>query len=230
MISNAIKFGWNNNNIIKIGLPRWDIFINYEKNSLNNDTKNYSIFIMFTWRSIKKFQKISKYYFKNILNLINNKDIIENLKLNDIFLYFSLHHNMEEYKYMFYQNNYLRYINQEKINECLKKVYLVVTDFSSIIFDLILRYKPYVLYVPDSEDPNIKDIYNRQYFDVINGLKNGSIIFENKFFNLNKTIKKIIFYIKNNFRLEPKLEQFYKSFQLEGGNNTIKIINYLKDL
>ena len=230
LISNAIKFGWNNNNIIKIGLPRWDIFINYEKNSINNDTKNFSIFIMFTWRDIKKFKKISKYYFKNVLNLINNKDIIKNLKLKDILLYFTLHHNMEEYKNMFLQNNYIRYINQEKINECLKKVYLVVTDFSSIIFDIILRHKPYILYIPDSEDPNLIKIYNKQYYDVINGLKNGNIIFENKFFNLNETIKKIIFYIKNNFELEPKLEQFYQSFQLEGGNNTIKIINYLKDL
>ena len=201
LISNAIKFGWDNNNIIKIGLPRWDIFINYEKNSLNNSIENYSIFVMFTWREIKKNNKISKYYFKNILNLINNRDIIKNLEVKDIVLYFSLHHNMEEYKYMFHQNNYIKYINQEKINECLKIVSLIVTDFSSIIFDLILRYKPYVLYIPDSDDPNIKKIYSKEYYDIINGLKNGSIIFENKFFNLNETIKKIIFYINKILKI-----------------------------
>jgi CDP-glycerol glycerophosphotransferase (TagB/SpsB family) len=230
LISSAIKYGWDNNNIIKIGLPRWDIFINYEKNSPNNYTKNNSIFVMFTWRDIKKFNKISKYYFKNILNLINNRNIIKNLKLKGISLYFSLHHNIEEYKYMFHQNNYIKYIIQEKINECLKKVSLIVTDFSSIIFDIIVRYKPYVLYIPDSDDSNIKKIYSKEYYDIINGLKNGSIIFENKFFNLNETIRKIIFYIKNNFKLESNLEQFYQTFKLEGGNNTIKIINYLKDL
>jgi len=230
LISNAIQFGWNISNIIKIGLPRWDIFINYEKNKINNEFKNYSIFVMFTWRDLKKYKKISKYYFKNIFNLINNIDIIKSLELNNISLYFSLHHNMEEYKYLFFKNNYIRYVNQEKIIEYLKISDLFVTDFSSIIFDSILRYKPFILYIPDSNDPNLINIYTKEYYDIINGLKNGSKNFENKFFNLNETVTKIKFYIKNNFKLEEKLKHFYDSFKLEGGNNTLNIIKYLKNL
>ena len=68
IISNAKKFGWSDNDIIKYGLPRWDLFYNFDNNKKNfiNSSKNYqSIFIMFTWRHCKKKKAISKFYFKN---------------------------------------------------------------------------------------------------------------------------------------------------------------------
>jgi CDP-glycerol glycerophosphotransferase (TagB/SpsB family) len=58
IICNAKKFGWKDKDIIKIGLPRWDLLNYYEKKKnvflekANN--KNKSIFIMFTWRELKK--------------------------------------------------------------------------------------------------------------------------------------------------------------------------------
>ena len=231
IISNAMKYGWTFDNILKFGLPRWDNFVENEANFIRNKTKNNrSIFIMFTWREIKKNKYISKYYFTNIFNLINDKLLGNNLKKNNIHLYLSLHHNIESYKYFFNKKAYIKYINQESIMECLSKSNLLVTDFSSIIFDIIFRNKPFIIYVPDSEDNNLKKLYNETYFDIINGLKNGSINFENKYFNINEVIKKIIYYINNNFQLEIKLKMFYNSFNLEGGKNTINIINYLKNL
>lgn len=227
IISNAMKYGWTIEKIIKIGLPRWDIFYNYEKTLLKI---NNSIFVMFTWRDLKKNRNISSYYFKNIFGLINSPELLKNLESNKITLYFTLHHNMEEYKYIFNNNKYIKYINQDQINECLTKCDLLITDFSSIIFDIMIRFKPYILFIPDSEDPKISKIYNKTYYDIINGMKNGTIYFENKYFNLNETIKKIIFYINNNFTLEPKITKFYESFKLEGGENTKKIIYYLKNL
>ena len=72
------KYGWNDENIIKMNLPRWD---RYNNNFyISKNTNNKSIFIMFTWRLIKKNKSISKLYFKNILNLINNKDLNYTLK------------------------------------------------------------------------------------------------------------------------------------------------------
>ena len=232
IINNAKSYGWKDDDIIKIGLPRWDIFDSYEKNlSLQTGTnKNQSIFMMFTWRDLKNNQNISKYYFKNILYLIKNERLNFVLKENNITLYYSLHHMIDNYKYLFNNNKYIKYINQEQIIECLTKSNLIITDFSSIIFDIMIRNKPYIIFIPDSEDPNIDNIYIEDYTNIIKKLKNETICLKNIFFNLENTITKIIFYIDNNFILEPSLQLLYKKFNLKGGNNINNFITYLKNI
>ena len=232
IIFNAKKYGWDNNNIIKIGLPRWDIFYEYEKNLNNKNTNlNQSIFIMFTWRVNKNKQNISKYYFKNIKNLINDYYLYQLLKLNNITLNFAIHDNFEKYKNIFQINKYIKYINQNHIIDCLKQSSLVITDFSSIIFDFIARKKPYIIYIPDAEDSKISEIYSRNYYNVINRMKNGILNFENIFFQINETINKIQFYINNSFKLDIKLKIFYQKFNFQNkGNNIKKFVNYLKKL
>ena len=49
------------------------------------------------------------------------------------------------------------------------------TDFSSIIFDMIYQKKPYIMFIPDENEPNKEKIYSECYVDIINGLSNGSI-------------------------------------------------------
>ena len=230
IISNAKTFGWKDDDIIRIGLPRWDIFDNYEKNLEIDKNKNQSIFTMFTWRDLKTNQNISKFYFKNILNLIQNKNLNIALIENNITFYYSLHHMIEEYKHLFNNNKLIKYINQERIIECLTKSNLIITDFSSIIFDIMIRNKPFIMFIPDSEDQNIDNIYNETYCNIIKNLRNGTINFKNIFFNVENTVNKIIYYIKNNFNLEPSLKQFYNKFNLTGGNNINNLIKYLKNL
>ena len=88
---------------------------------------------------------------------------------------------MEKYKQMFsinknikYNNSLYKYIDQSQIIECLINSDLVITDFSSVIFDFIYRKKPYIIFIPDSEDLDLKNIYSKSYYDKINYLKNGS--------------------------------------------------------
>ena len=93
---------------------------------------------------IKK--KISPYYYKNLLNLLNN-DILNNYLIqNNITLFYSLHHKMIKTNINnFISNKYIKFIEQNAISNCLSKVNLVITDFSSIIFDLIYRNKPFII-------------------------------------------------------------------------------------
>ena len=137
---------------------------------------------------------------------------------------------MIKYKRNFIKNKLVKYIQQKNIVNCLKKSSLVITDFSSIIFDFFVRKRLYIIYIPDSEDSNLNKIYSTNYYNIINGFINGTIAFENKFFNIKKAVNKIIFYIKNNFILDKKLEKFYDKFKLKGGNNIQKIIDYLESL
>ena len=82
----AKKYGWEDENIIKCNLPRWDKYNDF-KEKMSND----SIFIMFTWRSIRKNKKISPYYLQNIISLLTNYKLIKILRTKNITLYFSFH-------------------------------------------------------------------------------------------------------------------------------------------
>ena len=238
-INIAKKYGWKDDDIIKINLPRWDnykfdnkkiIFINNKKN-----IKGKSIFMMFTWRDIYKNKKISSYYINNIAKLLENKSLNEELKNKKLNLYFTLHRYIydkykEKYKAISKNNKFIEYINQNEISNYLAKSQLIISDFSSIIFDFIYRRKPFILYIPDAYDPKIKDIYTNDYYYIIESFKKGTFNFENIYLEFNETIKKIIYYINNDFNLEPKLVQFYNSFNLKIENSIIKFINYLKNL
>ena len=229
LISVARNNGWNDDNIIKINLPRWDkynckiFYFSDNKEKISNN----SIFIMFTWRKLKKNKFISKAYFKNILNLINNKLLNFALKNKNIILYFSLHHKLSHYKNIFLKNKYIHFLQENTISDCLSKTNLLVTDFSSIIFDMIYRKKPYIIYIPDANDPEIEYSYNYNYYKLIQFLKNGTIAFENKYFNLKEAINKILYYINNDYTLESKIDKFYESFEFKKGNNTNLLIKYI---
>jgi hypothetical protein len=232
LISIVKSYGWSEENIIKINLPRWDKYNNENSYILydNSSITNNSILIMFTWRHFKKNKNISHFYFKNIFSLINNEKLNFYLKGSNISLFFSLHHKLKNFEIKIKKNKYIQYIEEIQISECLSKINLIITDFSSIIFDIIYRRKPFIIYIPDADDPEIENIYEKTYFDLIQSLKNGTIIFENKYFNLIEVVNKIIYYISNNFNLETKLEKFYDSFEFKKGNNTIEFINYISNL
>ena len=231
IISIAKKYGWKDENIIKLNLPRWD------KYNINNSSifLNKSIFIMFTWRGINKNQKISSLYLKNIISLLTSKKLKRKLKNNNITLYFS-YHRLLHINYFNSSNSqlkkykYIKLIPQNQISLILSQTNLVISDFSSIIFELIYRRKPFIFYIPDINEPNLETIYTTEYSDLIKSIKNGAIPFENKCICVNETIEKIIYYINNDFKLEKKLEKFYDSFSFKKGNNIGKFISYLKSI
>lgn len=153
--------------------------------------------------------------------------MIKALNKNDITLYFAVHHNAKHLIKKFKVSKPIQYIKEKHIFECLSKTNLVVTDFSSIIFDMICRKKPYIIFIPDANDPNITNNYDKYYYNTIKSFKNDSLNILNKYFELDDAVKKIIYYINNDFKLEKKMLEFYKSFSFEGKNNTKQFIEYL---
>jgi CDP-glycerol glycerophosphotransferase (TagB/SpsB family) len=229
----AKKYGWKEENIIKIGYPKWDSY-NFLKGIIeqNGERQRKSIFLMFTWRDIKPGKQISKYYLRNIFKILNSKRLNRIIFNYRIIIYFTFHHmlNWAKIRIMAQRRKILKYVRPGNISEVLSRTYLIISDFSSVIFEIIYRKKPFIIFVPDANDPNIINLYNQEYYDIINGLKNGSIYFENKFFDVDSAIDKIIFYIRNNFKLEGNLMKFYSDLGLKGTNNTMTFVEYLKDL
>ena len=242
LISIAKKYGWKDKDIIKSNLPRWDKYNNdsihniyFSENLKNNSIKTNSIFVMFTWRDIKKNHTISRDYIKNIINLLCNDNLNKYLIKYNIILYFSLH----RYIYRIYKKIFevivktkenVKFINQEQISECLMKTNLAVSDFSSIVFDLMYRKKPIIIYIPDGNDPDIANKYRTKYFLYIQSLKDGKMYFENVFVDLNKTINKIIYYIKNHFTIDKRLQKLYDYFGFKVKNGINDFIQYLEKL
>ena len=107
---------------------------------------------------------------------------------------------------------------------------MIVTDFSSIIFDQIYRRRPFIIFIPDANDSTIENKYIYNYFKLISDMKNNKIKFENKCFSVQETVLKIIFCIDDDFQLEKKLKTFYDSFEFKKENSTLKFIEYIENL
>ena len=230
----ALKAGWKEKNIIKIGYPKWD---NYKLHKIKGDLYDFSgnnersIFMMFTWRKLKRGRNASIFYYNNIYNLLNDTEINEQLYWNNIKFYFCYHHTLREKKMIDMNNNTnIRYISQNEISILLKNSSLIITDFSSILFDAVVQKKPLILFIPDGLEPNLQDIYSDEYYEIITKIKNGIIYLGEVFVDLDKVINKIIYYIKNNFTLENEKLEFYKRFNLKNFGNTNKFINYIRKL
>ena len=196
IINIALEGGWKIENIIKIGLPKWDNYLIYGNNNLStNYNANYerAIFLMFTWRKVKYGKKISDLYFNNLYSLLNNKIINKQLRKNHIKIYYCFHHKLR-LKNLIKKNSYIKFIKQTDISTLLKNSSLIITDFSAIMFDAIIQKKPLILYIPDALDQNLKDLYTSDYYDTIYKLKNGFFYLFEIFFNLNEVIKKILYY------------------------------------
>ena len=229
VISIAKNYGWKEKNILKIGLPKWDLFYNFSL-SKEYKTREKCIFMMFTWRKIKEGKEISQNYFNNIKKILLDSKLKKILNIKNITLYVSLHHNLLNKQKLLKGKINAKYINQEDIFSCLMKCDLIISDFSSVIFDLMYRNKPFIIFIPDSDDKKINEIYDQDYINVINGFKNNSIKFENIYLNSEDTIKKIIYYIENDFHLDLKLRILYKKFNFNYTNSINSFIKYLKSL
>ena len=236
IIAVAKKYGWKDENIIKICLPKWD---KYKNIASKNNKSNKSIFVFFTCREgntklVKKGNKItiSKYYINNIILLLNNTELKKVLKENNITLYFGLHQNLIYLKdYIMKNFKFIKIIRNEMISDLLVKSSLIVTDFSSVLFDFIYQKKPVIIYIPDYDDPKIKELYSENYYNLIRSLGNGTIHFDNRFNNIQDLVNKIIFYVKSKFKLEKKTRYFYESFEFKCASNNIQLfIDYLKKI
>ena len=219
-----------------MNLPKWDRYNKNNKIYMNESPyKTNSIFVFFTWRNIKKKKEISTLYYENIIALIKSKLLIKSLKKNNITLYFAFHHKIDSYnKYfdLFKKFTYLQLVEENKISQCILWASLLITDFSSIVFDFIYRGKPFILFIPDITEHDLNEIYKKDYSELIQSMKNGTIVFENQYLNINETINKILFYINRNFTLDLNLTIFYDYLKIkeEENNNTNKFIKYLVNL
>lgn len=146
-----------------VGLSRFD-------NLLSCDEKEKMILIMPTWRGANypggdEFLKTP--YFKAFSSLINNSKLISMLEEKKYRIVFYPHIEMQKYIKAFSSSSD-RIIIADKssydVQELLLKCSMMITDYSSVFFDVAYLEKPIVYYQFDEED-FYSYHYKKGYFD-----------------------------------------------------------------
>jgi CDP-glycerol glycerophosphotransferase (TagB/SpsB family) len=194
---NIIKnnFGYKDKEIIVTGLSRWDVLKDESK-------KKASILLMPTWRSwmddLPEDKFVQTEYYQHYVSLLNSHKIDNLLKEYNIHLNFYIHPKFKAYIDKFSSNNKRIRIYQygeEKVNQLLMKSSMLITDYSSVSWDMFYQKKPIVFYQFDLDD-YIK--YQGSYIDM------ETELFGDQAKTVDSLIGLIKKYAENNFKEEPK--------------------------
>lgn len=194
---------WYNGPILCSGLPRNDDFVNFKNKSKDKpkELKNYKIVLYApTFRATNNDEA----YNLDLETLIEKLNKTTEFKWKVIV---KLHPNMIDSSFIKFSDNILNYSNIPDINDLLLMTDILITDYSSVMFDYMLLNKPIILYAADIEeykkdrDFSIKleevpfEIAknNQELFNIIENMKNKDYksIYENfgKEYGLNETGK-----------------------------------------
>lgn len=206
--------------VIQTGLARFD-------NLYNAKTKK-QIVIMPTWRkeivnpSYVKEKLLpdsvftNSEYYKTYNSLINNDKLINKLNESDHELVFYPHYEIQQYIQYFNTTSDKVIIAKKEnydVQDLLKESKLLITDYSSVVFDFAYMNKP-ILYYQFDELTH----YKKGYFEYDkDGF--GDIVKEE-----DKLVQKIIEFIDNDFKVSEKYqERINKCFKNRDNKNCERI-------
>lgn len=211
------KFKYTNGAVKYTGFARYD--------DLNSE-QNKTILLMPTWREnlyhLSDSEFINSNYYKVYNSLINNNEIEEILRTSGYKLLFYPHYEIQKRIYLFNTSNEHVIVADSKnysVPKLLKQTSLLITDFSSVYFDVAYMKKPVIYYHFDYDNYR-KNHYKEGYFSYE---KDG-------FGDICTTEKEIVLkikqYLKNNFNVEKKYyDRSNKFFKYRDRNNCERIYN-----
>ncbi|WP_312097376.1 CDP-glycerol glycerophosphotransferase family protein [Niallia sp.] len=211
------NFGYKKNEVIVTGLSRWDVLKDKtEENKVTN------IMLMPTWRSwmddIPEEKFIETDYYKNYLSLLHSASLSKILEENNLYLQFYIHPKFKLYIDQFTSSNHRVKIipyGEIKVNELLMNAKLLITDYSSVAWDMYYQKKPIVFYQFDLED-YLK--YQGSYLDMDDELFGDRALTQS---DLEKLIQK---YILNNFQEDKKYAEMRRNLLKYTDTNNSKRI------
>lgn len=144
-------FGYNEDEIVNSGFARWDV--------LEDKSEGIrEILIMPTWRAwlenVTPEEFIKSDYFQNYMELLNSDRFHAFLEHNDLKANFYLHSKFREFIQDFsVQSDRIRLIafGEEPANELMMRCKMLVTDYSSVCWDVFYLDKPVVFFQFDRD-------------------------------------------------------------------------------
>lgn len=217
-----LDFGYPEDRIWLTGMPRYDRLYNDEKRIVT---------IMPTWRRYlmdhinaetsvwvekKDFWKSSYYEFYRCL--LNSERLLNTLEKYNYTLQFYPHPTVQSFAGSFVSDKRVKLLLKEKTyREVYAESSLVITDYSSAVFDFAYLRKPVMYCQFDKEEFFSGDhVYKKGYFDYE---RDG---FGEITYNLEDTIDTIIEYVENDCKLKDKYRNRIDDFFAFNDKNNCK--------
>lgn len=197
------------------GLPRFDyISADRDKAKLITIAPTWRLYLMPTWNCqtgekhlIKDVEKSTCVLFYNAL--LNNERLLGAAEQHGYQIAFFPHPNWQDHLEVFQQNEKVQFFGKEKKYEDIyQESSLMVTDYSSAIFDFVYMGKP-VIYAQFDKDEFFagEHVYQKGYFDYErDGL--GEVEYD-----LESTVDRIIEYMENGCQMKEeyrkRADQFF---------------------
>ena len=223
------NFGYPEEYVKYTGLARFD---NLYENKINKK----QILVMPTWRnwlgrdlnSISKSEEFNQTeYFKKWNSFLENEELNEYIKENDIILYFYPHIHMQKYlKYFNINSSNIKIVNNTDIDiqQLLKESAILITDYSSVFMDFAYMQKPIIYYQFDQKEFRERHLQEGYFCYERDGF--GDVIIDE-----DEVIKKIKISIENEYKIEKKyLERMQEFFELHDTENCKRIYEAIKEI
>lgn len=216
------ELGYQPQEVIITGLTRWDVL---EDRSAQAEKK--TILIMPTWRNwleevSDEFFRQSDYY-QNYMALLNSPRLEKYLEKYDLYLNFYIHPKFREYIGNFsISGDRVRLIpfGTEPLNRLMMECSLLITDYSSVCWDVYYQGKPVIFYQFDV------DKYNETqgaYIDLETELFGDRAINNDQLFALMEEAA------ENDFRLKEKYAEMRpKMYKYIDKNNSLRVIEEIR--
>lgn len=221
------NYNYNKQDLILSGMPRLDVI------ETKKDKKN-KILLALSWRSnligplknndreLKTEDFLKSKYYKELNNVLKNKQLNELLKKYNIYLDVISHPIFKPYDYLFDFSNKQSHI--KNIKEAHPGDYkLLITDYSSIVFDYVYNNCSIMYFVPDYElfRAGVSHNYNKLDLPLEEGF--GPLCLDVK-----SLINEIEKYLKNNYMLDKTYVEKSENFFITKTNHRQKLYEYLK--
>ncbi|MGW7948394.1 CDP-glycerol glycerophosphotransferase family protein [Staphylococcus xylosus] len=148
------NYGFNSNEVILTGLPRFDSLIKEKKNNRLKVKKKKKVLIMPTWRpgldnlTDEEFKKTE--YYKAFYSLINNGFIKNLANYKNIEFNIFMHRNFQKYNHLF-NSSFVKTLSDSdhNIKDLLYDSSLLITDYSSVALDFAIMRRKVIYFQPD---------------------------------------------------------------------------------
>lgn len=165
-------------------------------------------------------------YFKAWSSFIQDERIEQYCKDYNVRFLFFPHRDMQKYlDYFPKSNEYISIAGAKEydVQDLLKHAALMITDYSSVFFDMLYMKKP-VIYYQFDYDRFRAGQYGEGYFDYRNNP------FGKSFDNQNKVFEELERYLKQGFQVDQSYLDAHKEyFKLYDANNCERVFNLIKD-
>jgi CDP-glycerol glycerophosphotransferase (TagB/SpsB family) len=204
------------------GFTRWDVL---EDTSTDDDRL---ILTMPTWRSwleeVSDEEFLASDYYKNYSELIQSERLSKLLDDNNARMIFYIHPKFAGYIKNFKQtkdNIVIVPFGQEPLNEIMKRCHMLITDYSSVCWDVYYQKKPVIFYQFDYEK---YDMAHGSYIDM------ETELFGRRAVTGDELLEELEKCIESGFELNQKeTEDHHHYFEYIDDKNSERTYIYLKE-